>query len=481
MKRVLVVILVFAGLSTYATDYYPNGEGAFEDADTWNGGDTYPGEDDAINYTYYPAVPATNIISLYADHTIGDVTFTNAANLTFSSGDGSAYTLTIDDLNLTNYASLVVQSGVTLIITGSINTNGGVITVEDGASIIVYGDATFGGSGGTFNVESGGNLTVGGTMSISGGTNILNIAGTLTVTDFTASGGNQELNIESGGVVSVLNDVSYSGSATFDVENGGDFNIGGNFSATGGSSGVLDGNMDVEGTLYTAIDITGTGTVSAGDYQAKNGSNGTIFGVSADDFEDGKTYSGAGGTVVQINPLPIELSDFEVQAVADEIQISWTTASEENNDYFTLERSTDGLDFEEIYYEAGAGNSDVSLSYSYTDEPTASGIYYYRLKQTDYDGAYTYSETESVNYQLEAISEQVQVWMSSEILNLRFDASVTQVQLQLLNITGQLILQETLADNASFQLTTQGLNPGLTLVVLSAGDQVLATEKIFIP
>jgi hypothetical protein len=101
------------------------------------------------------------------------------------------------------------------------------------------------------------------------------------------------------------------------------------------------------------------------------------------------------GTEAGVNPLPIELLSFAVQIENNEyIKTSWVTASETNNDYFSLERSTDGIHFVTvgtIPSNANGGNSTFQLSYTFIDSDKAPGVYYYRLKQTDFDGKFKYS------------------------------------------------------------------------------------------
>jgi hypothetical protein len=92
------------------------------------------------------------------------------------------------------------------------------------------------------------------------------------------------------------------------------------------------------------------------------------------------------------SPLPIELLSFTAHPVEKGCGLEWVTASETNNDYFTLERSHDGINFEEAVTVKGAGNSTQTITYRYTDEHAFSGVSYYRLKQTDYDGHFEYSE-----------------------------------------------------------------------------------------
>ncbi|MGZ4054986.1 MAG: hypothetical protein ACXVPM_08805, partial [Bacteroidia bacterium] len=86
-------------------------------------------------------------------------------------------------------------------------------------------------------------------------------------------------------------------------------------------------------------------------------------------------------------PLPIELLDEEAACSDKNVVIKWTTATEKNNDFFTIERSIDGINFTDIGTVPGAGNSTSILNYSYTDYNSFNGISYYRLKQTDYNGA----------------------------------------------------------------------------------------------
>lgn len=95
-------------------------------------------------------------------------------------------------------------------------------------------------------------------------------------------------------------------------------------------------------------------------------------------------------------PLPIELVHFDAKPNENVVQCSWQTASEINNDYFTVERSSNGKVFISIENIDGAGNSSSSKTYSFTDDAVSSGIYYYRLRQTDFDGTSTCSNIVSV-------------------------------------------------------------------------------------
>ncbi|MDF2457263.1 MAG: hypothetical protein K0R51_3256 [Cytophagaceae bacterium] len=77
--------------------------------------------------------------------------------------------------------------------------------------------------------------------------------------------------------------------------------------------------------------------------------------------------------------------------------LQWSTASEENNDYFTLQRSADGINFTDVIEKDGAGTSNTVNNYSHIDAQALSGISYYRVKQTDYDGKYSYSNIAKID------------------------------------------------------------------------------------
>ncbi len=102
-------------------------------------------------------------------------------------------------------------------------------------------------------------------------------------------------------------------------------------------------------------------------------------------------------TLNLISALPIELVDFSALLKNNRtVELAWQTASEKDNDFFTIERSVDGENWAAIQEIDGAGNSTNLLNYATTDVVSEKGIFYYRLKQTDFDGAYTYSDIRAV-------------------------------------------------------------------------------------
>ncbi|PCJ28834.1 MAG: hypothetical protein COA97_00410 [Flavobacteriales bacterium] len=105
------------------------------------------------------------------------------------------------------------------------------------------------------------------------------------------------------------------------------------------------------------------------------------------------------------DPLPINLISFEANVNEDRIDIKWVTASEINNDFFTLERSIDAENWEVVIVTGGAGNSSQILEYYEVDYEPIVGISYYRLKQTDFDGKYEYFNIVPVKYEQNVLGD----------------------------------------------------------------------------
>jgi len=108
------------------------------------------------------------------------------------------------------------------------------------------------------------------------------------------------------------------------------------------------------------------------------------------------------GSTTSNNPLPVELTSFSCNKVSNgTVQLSWITASESNSDYFSIEKSNDGISFESIGKKDASGNSTTTVKYTFTDTDVRAGKAYYRLKQIDLDGKSEYSDLCFVNNELE--------------------------------------------------------------------------------
>lgn len=106
---------------------------------------------------------------------------------------------------------------------------------------------------------------------------------------------------------------------------------------------------------------------------------------------------------VLASPLPIELVSFEANVIEEsEVELNWETVSEINNAYFSIERSIDDENWETIQEIEGANNSIELIAYSTIDTNPIKGVSYYRLKQTDYNGTFTYSDIKVVEITLDS-------------------------------------------------------------------------------
>jgi len=103
-------------------------------------------------------------------------------------------------------------------------------------------------------------------------------------------------------------------------------------------------------------------------------------------------------TINTYDPLPIELDKFTATHIPEDkvVELFWRTKSERNNAYFTIERSLDGALWSNVAEQNGAGNSTILLEYYAYDLNPQDGTSYYRLKQTDFNGDYTYSAIETI-------------------------------------------------------------------------------------
>lgn len=119
------------------------------------------------------------------------------------------------------------------------------------------------------------------------------------------------------------------------------------------------------------------------------------------------TFSLFGGVVSTAVALPIDLVSFTGKKDGNNNALKWTTASELNNDFFTVEKTLGGEIFEIIGTENGAGNSNQYVDYSLVDYNVREVINYYRLKQTDFDGKYDFSEIIAIDNRVNTTSKEI--------------------------------------------------------------------------
>ena len=178
------------------------------------------------------------------------------------------------------------------------------------------------------------------------------------------------------------------------------------------------------------------------------------------------TNAGAAGTAdVFLNkfscfaPLPIELLSFTGHNDGAKNILEWTTASETNNDYFTIERGKGQgtSEWEEIGKVQGAGNSSTAKNYSFTDGYPYNGINYYRLKQTDYDGNFTYSQIVSLTSYIQHLISNIYPNPANTVLSYKiFSVEEGTINVQVIDVLGNVVMKE--ETKAAKGMNTQKLN-----------------------
>jgi hypothetical protein len=98
--------------------------------------------------------------------------------------------------------------------------------------------------------------------------------------------------------------------------------------------------------------------------------------------------------------VPVEMVSFTADVTLRGAELKWTTASEKNNSHFVVEKSSDGILFDEISIVTGSGTKLNESNYSYTDQTYSGGVCFYRLRQVDYDGSYSYSDVVNVESEI---------------------------------------------------------------------------------
>lgn len=166
------------------------------------------------------------------------------------------------------------------------------------------------------------------------------------------------------------------------------------------------GEIEVQGGTILSVTPLGTGNTFDASYcldveiSVGYGISMTIT-ANATGNDSGCTASGEQYYIV----LPVEYTFFEAKPIEKGVQLNWQTSTEVNNEFFTVQRSVDGVIFEDLAKILGAGNSNELNDYTFHDERaldyfaqqiSVDQSLYYRLKQTDSDGISTFSEIRSV-------------------------------------------------------------------------------------
>ena len=178
-------------------------------------------------------------------------------------------------------------------------------------------------------------------------------------------------------------------------------------------------------------------------------------------------------------PLPIILINFKVQRVGASIQLNWSTASEINNDYFTIQRSSDAVSFEDVFHIEGAGNSNTINHYMAIDRKPFDGTIFYRLMQTDFDGTKTFSDIIVINYK-KSFPFTIFPNPFSTSTNFVLDdilLKMNSCKLNIYNILGKEVMSVMLTERLN-TLDTGNLFPGIYLYKITGNYETIQSGRL---
>lgn len=211
---------------------------------------------------------------------------------------------------------------------------------------------------------------------------------------------------------------------------GGNWNNPATWSASGGCTVTSPGDnvvcvipacavvtVDINSPTYNNMQVHIYGQLEFGNGQKLNlSANGYVYVAPSASLTGGTpgskiniggstVWNGPGPTEGEIFygplPLPIDLVSFTANAQSDHVLLNWETMNEKNSSHYEVERSIDAVQFLSIFHietKAISGNSNEKLIYSATDNNPVNDNGYYRLKQVDKDGTFSYSKIISVNF-----------------------------------------------------------------------------------
>ncbi len=193
-------------------------------------------------------------------------------------------------------------------------------------------------------------------------------------------------------------------------------------------------------------------------------------------FMDGDLFTLGNADITQA--LPIELISFSAEPVGDAVVIDWTTGSELNNDFFTIERSQNALQWTDLEYVSGAGTSNEELSYQVIDDDPIVGTSYYRLKQTDYDGKFSYSKIAFVQFDYTSNKFTVVPNPSSDFFYVQTPEEIEFHQVSIFDNAGHIIAGRVNLNRSGITVDLTGLPEGIYLLKIVESQGLTSVTRL---
>ncbi|HVZ55596.1 MAG TPA: T9SS type A sorting domain-containing protein [Chitinophagaceae bacterium] len=196
------------------------------------------------------------------------------------------------------------------------------------------------------------------------------------------------------------------------------------------------------------------------------------------------TTNGKGWVVPAQNaptPLPVKFVSFTVARQQNLVLIQWSTATEINSRDFEIERSSDGTNWTTITSVNAAGQSTALLTYSYTDRSAAGAVVYYRIRQVDLDGAFTYTDVRTIKLENSQADVKV-ITASPSTLYVSFSQPIQSgVTLRLTSMTGQVISQQQVSNPAGqVQFNAPSHNTGIYVLTITDNKNLKISKQVLL-
>lgn len=180
--------------------------------------------------------------------------------------------------------------------------------------------------------------------------------------------------------------------------------------------------------------------------------------------------------IISTTPLPVTLASFDVKSAGvNDALLKWETTSETNNSGFDIEMSSNATQFSKVGYVEGKGDSQVSHLYNYTLSNLAGGLYYFRLKQLDFDGKFDYSTIKALV--IRSADDVVSIYPNPGNGKMKINPGMHEndaFSIQILNEKGQKVM--TLPSGKQYgngyELDASFLGSGLYFIKLQGGNFV---------
>jgi hypothetical protein len=282
---------------------------------------------------------------------------------------------------------------------------------------------------------------------------------------------------------------------------------GDNIVITGGTVVTVSTQLDYSGCLVpTLLTVNGSLTFATGNKMklatgsvitlgasgtivpGAGGGNSNLIDIAGVDVWSAGFGTATGPVVItQFTPLPIELISFTAVANEKNVVLGWSTATETNNDYFTIQRTSDGTRFDDINKVDGAGNSSSVINYSYTDTAPYEGKSYYRLKQTDFNGNFSCSSIIPVEFQGEH-GFSFDFYPNPMTQNENLKISVTEkeqaeILVVVYDVNGKesfskVVVTEITGNNVYAMDNSNQLSPGIYLITATSAQKIYSKRLI---